>query len=60
MKTQPRTIIQTTKYNASCNHCVTLEDDYCVPFLKSKFLTSHYVTYFICQQIQLFLENMTL
>ena len=38
MKTQPRTIIQTTKYNASCNHCVTLEDDYCVPFLKSKFL----------------------
>ena len=38
MKTQPRAIIRTTKYNASCNHGVTLEDDYCVPFLKSKFL----------------------
>ena len=36
-----------------------LEDNYCVPFFKMKFLIPHYVTYFVCQRLQKFTEKVT-
>ena len=50
MKTQPWAIfarVRTTKCSAGCNHDDSVQDDYCVPFLKSKFLilTLHHIFY---------------
>ena len=42
---------------ASCNHDASLEDNYCVPFFMLKFLTPHYVTYFVRQSLQKFTEK---
>ena len=41
MKTQSWTIltgVRGAKHSAGCNHHDSLEDDYCVPFFKLKFL----------------------